>query len=330
MKLKTTKLTIILFLPLVLLGFGMVLSVSLGAKSIPIPLVLDSLFDYRDTLEMQLVRNIRLPRALAALLTGGLLGTAGAMMQGVTRNPVAEPSLLGISQGATLAIAILYASQTVVGLTGNMVAAFVGAFFSGLFVIAFSLRDPSHLSMGKLLLAGTAFSTFFLSIASVLALLTNQSQMLGFWVSGGFRNVSWSGVNLLGVIGVFSMVFALFLASKINVINLGDDVATGFGVNAVRIRLSILLLIIPMTAATVAVGRNIAFVGLIIPQIVIRFVGSDYRKIIPLSFLLGAVLLVFSDLAARMLLSPYETPIGIFTSLIGVPFFLYLVRKERA
>ncbi len=153
--------------------------------------------------------------------------------------------------------------------------------------------------------------------------------MIGFWVSGGFRNASWSDFRLVFVVGIIGLIIAFLLSPKINLLNLGDDVAIGLGQNPERIRFMTLMTMIPMCAAAVAVGKNIAFVGLIVPQIVRKLLGEDYRKNIPCSFLLGAVLLTYADIAARMLLEPYEMPIGIFTALIGIPFFISIARKER-
>ena len=326
---SSKKLQIFFVSQIVLIGLGLFWSISAGAMKIDLTTIWNSIFRFEEVLEMQLVRDTRIPRALSALLAGGILGMSGAMMQGVTRNPVAEPSLMGISQGATLTVAILYSLQAVANPIMVLAAAFIGAMGSGLLVIAFTSRNPANLSMGKVLLAGTALSTFFLSLSSLIALLRNQSALLGFWLAGGFRTANWSGVLLLGIVGVLGFMAALWLAPKINVVHLGDDVAIGLGENPGKVRLFTLLLMIPLCAATVAVARNIAFVGLIIPQIVKLAVGQDYRKIIPLSFITGSSLLIIADIVARMINLPYETPIGIFTSLLGVPWFIYLVRKER-
>ena len=148
-------------------------------------------------------------------------------------------------------------------------------------------------------------------------------------MAGGFRSATWEDFILVSVVGIVGLIIAILLSKKINVLSLGDDVAISLGENPERIRLITLLIMIPMCAAAVAVGKNIGFVGLIIPQIVRKVLGEDYRKIIPASFLLGAVLLTYSDIAARMINNPYETPIGIFTALIGVPFFVAVARKEK-
>lgn len=308
---------------------GSFIAISFGAKQIPLQVIFDSIFHYEEVLDMQLVRNVRIPRVICTIMVGGILGVSGAMMQGVTRNSIAEPSLMGISQGATLSVAIATAIPNFFWFGGRMTAAFIGALCSGLFVLFFSMQNARNMSLSRLLLAGTAMSTFFLSMATVIALITNQSQSLAFWVAGGFRSVSWSSVWLVGSIGGISVILAFFLSKRINLVNLGEDVAIGLGEKPARVRTYVFLLIIPMCAVSVAVAGSISFVGLIVPHVVRKLVGVDYRKIMPLSFLAGATLLVWADVAARLVNQPYETPVGLFTALIGVPFFLYMVRKER-
>lgn len=307
---------------------GLVVAICAGAKSIPLQAVWESLFHYEDVLEMQLVRDVRIPRAICTAFVGGLLGITGAMMQGVTRNPVAEPSLMGITQGAMFAVAIVGTSSSLYGLFGNMFAALIGALISGLLVLGFSMKSARNMNLSRLLLAGTALSTFFISLATVIALLTNQSQNLAFWISGGFRATTWESVKLVSMIGGVSTILSLLLARKINTLSLGEDVCIGLGQNPVKIRLYTLLLIIPMCAVSVAVAGNIAFIGLIVPYIVRKIVGSDYRVIMPVSFLCGATLVIWADILARLVNQPYETPIGLFTSLVGVPLFIWMVRKE--
>ena len=324
------KVTLLVTLCSLFAIIGLIVAICAGAKSIPLQTVIDSIFHYEDMLDMQLVRDVRIPRAICTAFIGGLLGITGAMMQGVTRNPIAEPSLMGITQGATFAIALMGASSGLLGLFGYMFAAFIGALVSGTLVLLFSMKSARHMNMSKLLLAGTALSTFFISMATVIALLTNKSQNLAFWLAGGFRATTWASVQLVLIVGVLTTILALFLAPKINVVNLGEDVCIGLGQNPNKIRMQTLLLIIPMCAVCVAVAGNIAFVGLIVPHIIRRWVGQDYRVIMPLSFLFGSTLVIWADVLARLVNQPYETPIGLFTSLVGVPLFIWMVRKEGA
>ena len=210
-----------------------------------------------------------------------------------------------------------------------MIAAFIGAFLSGLLVIGFTLKKASNMAISKLLLAGTSMSTFFISLTTIIGLLTNRSQLIAFWVSGGFRTASWNDVKLLLIVGIPGVLITILLSSKINLLSLGDDVATGLGVNPYQIRFYTLIIMIPLCAVAVAVGKNIAFVGLFVPQIVRMLLGEDYRKLIPCAFLLGAVILTYADVAAHLVYAPYEMPIGIFTAFIGIPFFIKMARKER-
>ncbi|MBB6714814.1 iron ABC transporter permease [Clostridium gasigenes] len=325
---KKYTMIFVIFNLLLLIG-GLILAVRLGSVHIDFYDIWESIFNYSENLEMMLVRDIRIPRALSVLLTGGILGATGAMIQGVTKNPIAEPSILGVSQGATLVIAIFYATGVAINTTNVMIASLIGAFITGIIVLGFISKKANNNSIAKILLAGTAMSTFFISLTTVIGLLSNQAQMIGFWVSGGFRNSSWADFRLVFVVGLIGLIIAMVLSPKINILNLGDDVAIGLGENPGKIRFITLMVMIPMCAAAVAVGKNIAFVGLIVPQIVRKLLGEDYRRNIPCSFLLGAVLLTYADIAARMLFNPYETPIGVFTALIGVPFFISVARKER-
>lgn len=308
---------------------GLIVAISTGAKNIPLKIVWNSIFQYEDILDMQLVRDVRIPRVIATALVGGILGLTGAMMQGVTRNPIAEPSLMGITQGATFAIAIAGASRTIYGLLGNTFAAFIGAMLSGLLVLSFSMKSARNMNLSRLLLAGTALSMFFISTATIVALLTNKSQNLAFWISGGFRAVTWKSVWLLLIVGGITSIISLFLSPKINIVNLGEEVCIGLGGNPTRIRMVTLLLLTPMCAVCVAVAGNIAFVGLIVPHIVRKLIGQDYRVIMPISFLFGSTLVIWADVLARLVNQPYETPIGLFTSLVGVPLFIIMIRKEK-
>ena len=329
MKQSNKPLLIFLIVSLLLLVVGLVLAVRLGSVHIAFSDIFNSIFNYSENLELMLVRDVRIPRALSVLMTGGILGVTGAMIQGVTRNPIAEPSILGVSQGATLVIAIFYAAGIGITTKNVMIASFIGALITGLIVLGFISKKANNNSIAKILLAGTAMSTFFVSLTTVIGLLTNQSQMIGFWVSGGFRNATWADFKLVFIVGIIGLIITMILSPKINILNLGDDVAIGLGESPEKIRFITLMVMIPMIAAAVAVGKNIAFVGLIIPQVVRKILGEDYRKNIPCSFLLGAVLLTYADIAARMLFNPYETPIGVFTAIIGIPFFISVARKER-
>lgn len=210
----------------ILLITGVLLAVSLGAKRLPFETVASALFKGGDSLDIKLIREVRLPRAIAAVLTGGMLASAGAVMQGVTRNPLAEPSIMGMTQGASLAVAAASVIPAVSGLFGLTASALIGAFLGGILVLGFCLRT-TNLSVSRLLLAGTALGTFFLSLSSLIGILGNRSQELAFWVAGGFKSITWGHVWLLLFAGGISLILFFFLAGSINILSLGDEAATG-------------------------------------------------------------------------------------------------------
>lgn len=324
---KVYKISVIL--SILFLIIGMYLALSLGAKQVSFSSIIQAIVEFDGALDHQLIRDVRLPRLLCTMLAGGMLAICGALMQGVTRNPIAEPSVLGISQGATLAISVLYLNTAYLSTRNIVLASLLGALASGLLIMFFASRNANRVSMGKLILAGTALSTFFLSLSTMLNLVSNNAHLISYLLGGGFRDATWQSVVLLFVGSIVGMLCSMLLAQKLNLIALGDEVCISLGEHPGRIRIFSLLLVILLSAISVAVAKNIAFVGLIIPQIVQRIVKKDYRYTLPLTFLFGSILLVYSDILARCLLAPYEIPIGIFTSLLGVPFFLSIIRKER-
>ncbi len=209
-----------------------------------------------------------------------------------------------------------------------MIFAFLGASISGLFVYFISSRGIRKVDPVKLALAGTAMGTLLISLAMGISMYFNLSQELSFWIAGGLTSTKWQGVNLLLIIGGIGLVAAMIMAPKITILSLGEEVAIGLGQRTNLVRFISLIIVIALTGVSVSVAGNIVFVGLIVLQIVRGVIGADYKYIIPLSMVFGSVLLVYSDIMARMINQPYETPMGSLTALFGVPIFIYLVRKE--
>lgn len=313
-----------------LVAVGVLVSVCVGAKNIALPDVLGAIFNYdEDILEHVLVHDARLPRALCAVLVGGVLALSGAMMQGVLRNPVAEPSIMGVNQGATLMVSIALVAGLAGGALGGFFMALVGAAVSGGLLLLFTLTNSANQSMARILLAGTAMSTFFLALATMVGLLGNRSQELAFWVAGGLRQTGWTQVAVLAVIGGAFSALAFAWSGKVNVLSLGDEFACGLGIRPVRVKMQVVAMLVPLCGVAVAVAGNIGYIGLFIPHIMRRVIGNDYRVLMPASFVFGAAVLVWADIAARMVMAPYELPVGLFTAIIGVPVFLLLVRGEK-
>lgn len=330
---KKTLAYVFMGLGIILLIFGIVMSISLGAKNIDISTIIQSLFIDNGDVNTKIIRDVRIPRAIAATLVGGFLAVAGAIMQGITRNPIAEPSVMGITQGATFMIAVAFVVQRinqnlVIGSFGLMIFAFLGASISGILVYFISSRASRKVDPVKLALAGTALGTLLISLAMGITMYFNLSQQLSFWISGGLVSAKWEGVKLLAIVGGSALIGAMIMAPKITILSLGEEVAIGLGQKTNVVSFISIIVVILLTGASVSVAGNIVFVGLIVPQIAKRVVGADYKFIIPSSMILGSVLLVYSDILARMINPPYETPIGSLTALLGVPMFIYLVRKD--
>ena len=327
MKLKVCLLSLI---GIFVLLIGMLASICIGAKNIPISEIYNSIFHYDNSLNAQLVVNVRIPRILCAFLVGGMLSLSGTIIQGIMQNPIADSSIMGVTQGASLAILISTIFPIInIGAYNNFIMALVGTTISGTIIFMFALYGNYKKDISKILIASTSISTLFLSLTSMLALIKNRSSELAFWVSGSFNQSGWIQVYSLIIIGGFFSVLSIFMAKHLNLLILGDEFSTGLGISPSKIKLIFLLLLIPICSICVAVSGNISFIGLFIPHIIRKIVGNNYKLIMPLSFLFGSILLVFSDILARSILSPYELPVGLFTSIIGIPVFLLLIRKEN-
>ncbi|GGE78537.1 ABC transporter permease [Nesterenkonia cremea] len=282
-------------------------------------------------LEDQAVWQFRLPRVLLALLGGAGLALAGALMQAVVRNPLAEPYLLGVSSGAGLgAVVVISFGSAVVGGLSISLAAFLGALVAtgAVFLCA---RQDGVVIPTRLILAGVALGSLLSAFTSFLTLTGDAHQVFSvmFFLLGSLSAASFGQLALPAIVLAAVLVFAMFNARGLNALMAGDETATALGVNVHTLRLGSLGLAALLTASVVAVCGGIGFVGLIIPHTARLLVGSDHRSMIPVAVLGGALFLAVADLAARTVAAPTEVPIGIFTAAIGAPFFLWLLRPGR-
>ncbi|MED4128381.1 FecCD family ABC transporter permease [Shouchella miscanthi] len=313
----------------VLLTAALVLSISFGAANISVGTIWDAITAFNPTLtEHQIIYDIRIPRALGAALVGSFLAVSGAIMQGMTRNPLGEPSIMGVMDGAALAIAIMFAFSASISGTSLMVAAFIGAGAGAAFVFFIGSFARGGLTPAKLALAGVTVGAFLSAISSGIAIHFNVAQDISFWFAGGLAGMSWSNLQMIVPVAIGGLTLAIILSRSVTVLSLGEDVAKGLGQRIRLIKTLGVIVVLLLTGAGVAVAGAIGFIGLVIPHITRGLVGVDYRYIIPCSAVLGALLLVLADLAARIINAPFETPVGAMTALIGVPFFLYLARRD--
>ncbi|MFB4169732.1 FecCD family ABC transporter permease [Virgibacillus sp. JSM 102003] len=318
---------IINILTIIALLLAMGLSVAYGAIDINLSTVWQAIFIFdRDLTSHQVIQELRLPRAVAAALVGAFLAVSGAIMQGMTRNPLASPSIMGVTNGAAFALVLTMAFIPGVTGLGLTMASFAGAGVAVVLVFMVGSFSTGGLTPVKLALAGVAIGTLLSSVSTIIALHFQLEKQLGFWLAGGLAGTNWSAIQVLLISGAIGIFIAFMIAKSITVLNLGEDVAVGLGQNNIVIKILGILTVLILTGAAVAVAGAIGFMGLIIPHMSRFIMGTDYRWIIPSSALFGALLLVLSDIVSRLINAPYETPVGAITSLIGVPFFLYLAR----
>lgn len=318
---------IINILTIIALLLAMGLSIAYGAVDINLSTVWQAIFNFdRGITSHQVIQELRLPRAIAAALVGAFLAVSGAVMQGMTRNPLASPSIMGVTNGAAFALVLAMAFIPSVSGLGLTIASFAGAGIAVVLVFMVGSFSTGGLTPVKLALAGVAIGTLLSSVSTIIALHFQLEKQLGFWLAGGLAGTNWSSIQVLLISGAIGIFIAFMIAKSITVLNLGEDVAVGLGQNNIVIKILGILTVLILTGAAVSVAGAIGFMGLIIPHMSRFIMGTDYRWIIPSSALFGALLLVLSDIVSRLINAPYETPVGAITSLIGVPFFLYLAR----
>ncbi|MBT2387379.1 iron ABC transporter permease [Streptomyces sp. ISL-11] len=310
---------------------AVVLSLAVGARPTAPSQVLDALFHDGQGNDAAVVHDLRLPRTLIGLLVGAALAMAGTVLQGLTRNPIADPGILGISQGASLGVVAAITLAGVQTLSGFVWWGFAGAAVASVAVYAIASRGRGGASPVKLALAGAAINALLVSV--IHAVLTTHAAVMDrfrFWqvgsLSGGEHVVAaqiWPFV-LVGTVMVFSV------ARGLDALALGEDVAKGLGRNIAAVRIVGGLGATVLTGVGVAAAGPIAFVGLAVPHIARAVIGTDHRWLLPMAALLGPVVLLAADTAGRVLFPPSEVPSGVMTALIGVPFLVALVRRRKA
>jgi len=309
-----------LFIMLGCMVVVLLLSLSLGQQTInPFQL---------DPLQLKIVLDLRLPRIVVALLMGGSLGVAGAILQGVFRNPLADPYVLGTSSGAALAAAFGLLATQGTGVWLVPVLALTGALVTSAVVVSLG-RDAWGVRAERLLLAGVGIG-FFLS--AILMLVMSLAQADGvkralLWMAGDLAGADWSVVPVASLLMLLGFVLALARKRGLNALALGDEVAFGLGLEPGRERTLLVLAASLLTAASVALGGIVGFVGLMVPHAVRALVGADARRVLPLSALGGGMLLCLADTVGRSVLPPVEIPAGVVTALIGAPWFLIMLRR---
>lgn len=276
---------------------------------------------------ISIIRDIRLPREIAAIVVGAALAVSGAIMQGLTRNPLADPGLLGLSAGAYAALSITIAFLPSANYFLTMLACFIGAAIGAGLVFGIDSMKKGRFSPLHIVLAGAAVSAFLYAVAEGIGLYFKTSKDITMWTAGGTIGTNWKQLQIIVPFIIIGIIISFFLSRQLTVLSLNEEVAIGLGQNILRIKILLFIVIVILAGASVALVGNMTFIGLMIPHIVRAIVGTDYRFILPMSAIVGATFMLFADTIGRTLNAPYETPVVAIISIIGLPFFLIIVRK---
>jgi len=306
-------------------------SILVGPTPVAIEELIPAFWQHDASLDAHLIlRDIRLPRTLLTLMVGASLAASGAVMQGITRNPLAGPSIMGLSGGASLGSLMVLIAWPEISYNGSILATFAGAALGYGSVLGVASLSRGGFSPTRLALAGSVVSALFSALTQGLVIARGMTNTMLYWTIGGITNVTWEQVGAISPCCVVGMVGLWWLAPGITILSLGDDIAVNLGLNTGRIRWGSTLLVLLLTGSAVAVAGPISFIGLMTPHFCRLLVGANQRRIIPLSMILGAGLTTLADVLARSVLgSRGELPLGVVTAVLGAPAFLWLIRGYR-
>ncbi|RDY31631.1 FecCD family ABC transporter permease [Lachnotalea glycerini] len=329
-KKRKIKFSLYMLLGICFLAISFFCSISYGAADMNLKVSWGAIFRFNETImEHQIIRTLRFPRTVADIIVGSSLAVAGAIMQGTTRNPLADSGLMGISSGATFAMAICLAFFPGRTYGETMLYTCLGAALATFMTYFFASVGKKSMSPQKLVLAGLSISMLFSALTSYIAIKYNIGQDLTYWTAGGTASAKWRELAMTAPVYLLSVAIAVTFSPSITVLSLGEEVATGLGIKTNLVKGISTVVVFLLTGVSVVIVGPIGFVGLLVPHIMRFFVGVDYRYIIPSCALYGAVFLVGADIFGRFINKPFETPLGIIFAVIGVPFFLYIARKQR-
>ena len=319
-----------IILCLTLLSIMAIFSISLGAKSIAFTKVIDVLLgNDPDSLEAAIILQ-RIPRTVFGILAGGALGISGALMQSITRNPIADPSILGVNTGASLFVVAGIAFFNITVAYQYIWLAIIGAGVTAVFVYSVASMGKDGATPLKLALSGSAVSIVLGSLVSTIMLPNNRvMEAFRFWQVGSIGSATCENIMLISPFLVVGFIISMFISGYLNNLALGDEAATALGTNVVMTRTIGALSSVLLCGATTALAGPIGFVGLIIPHIIRLIFGSEMSKMLPLSFLGSAILMLVSDVIGRIISLPGETEVGIVTAILGAPIFILAIRKGR-
>ncbi len=317
----------VLFVMFIIQAALFIIALSFGAKDIPFKDVIGFLTGSRSNDNTLVLKEIRFPRVLGALLVGIALSVAGSIMQGMTKNPLASPSIFGITAGSTVFVAFLFAFSPNVSNIMILVSSLLGAFLAAFLVFSIGMSGRYKMNTSRIVLAGSAISILLYAIADIINIKYGLAKEISMWSNSGLIGITYNQILLVAPIIIGCTFIAIYYSKKLTLLSIDEELALSLGVNVKKLRIILFFAVTLLTGSAVAIGGNIVFIGLVVPHIARQFVGKDYSRIIPASILIGGSFMVFSDLIGRTINAPNETPVTAVLSVLSFPIFLYIVKK---
>ena len=309
------------------LCFTILISLRIGSIDVSFKELIDGMFLNKQSNNFLIIRDLRMPRVLSAVLIGGNLAVAGALLQTTMKNPLADPGIIGISSGASLgAIAVMVIFTNLIKY--KIIIAFIGGIIAACLV--YLIGEDKGFSPVRIILAGVCVNSILNALSSMVTVFNSAGvSSIQTWLLGSLVNVTWNDFKILALYTIVGIALCLLVIKSCDLMGLGDKTAQSLGLNVNRVRVMITFVAVFLTSISTGVGGVISFVGLVIPHICRFLIGSSHKFLIPFSYVMGGFLLLVADTISRNIFRPYEIPVGVTMCLIGGPFFIYILRRSK-
>ena len=309
------------------LCFTILISLIIGSIDVSFKELIDGMFLNKQSNNFLIIRDLRMPRVLSAVLIGGNLAVAGALLQTTMKNPLADPGIIGISSGASLgAIAVMVIFTDLIKY--KIIIAFIGGIIAACLV--YLIGEDKGFSPVRIILAGVCVNSILNALSSMVTVFNSAGvSSIQTWLLGSLVNVTWNDFKILALYTIVGIALCLLVIKSCDLMGLGDKTAQSLGLNVNRVRVMITFVAVFLTSISTGVGGVISFVGLVIPHICRFLIGSSHKFLIPFSYFMGGFLLLVADTVSRNIFRPYEIPVGLTMCLVGGPFFIYILRRSK-
>ena len=309
------------------LCFTILISLRIGSIDVSFKELIDGMFLNKQSNNFLIIRDLRMPRVLSAVLIGGNLAVAGALLQTTMKNPLADPGIIGISSGASLGAIVVMVIFTDL-IKYKIIIAFIGGIIAACLV--YLIGEDKGFSPVRIILAGVCVNSILNALSSMVTVFNSAGvSSIQTWLLGSLVNVTWNDFKILALYTIVGIALCLLVIKSCDLMGLGDKTAQSLGLNVNRVRVMITFVAVFLTSISTGVGGVISFVGLVIPHICRFLIGSSHKFLIPFSYFMGGFLLLVADTVSRNIFRPYEIPVGLTMCLVGGPFFIYILRRSK-